>query len=49
MSIKFFINRKDQPTKRFYFFPRWLNSISWEPNKNQTKIYKWLFFGWSIK
>ena len=26
-------------SKRFYWFPKWLNSITWKPGA--PKIYKW--------
>jgi hypothetical protein len=29
-----------------YFFPTWLNCITWKPGK--PKIYRWLCFVWQV-
>ena len=46
MKLEFFIHKQHNKHVFRYWFPHWLNCITWE--KGIPKIYKWLWFGIAI-
>lgn len=44
--MRFFLASSFANARGWYWLPTWLNCITW--SKGHSKVYRWLFFGWSI-